>query len=419
MKSKIVLLLILMCSFSFAHRQHTHQYLTIQGYKLLERTLLRKYPVLADKLGAFEQNIGEAPWLEGKIVTGAWREDNEEIVYGYSMYNPPAGIPSTLTGLINQAFNGTDYFSSITHFWSPDLGDYTFSEERISYQTSLGQILSATYNVPNAYVKINKFAYPYGGFSFPVNLITWSLPYYGNATSHSIVYLQYDTLMDLYKNRNIYVTRVINSATGQDYVLDQRVKLKSINLVGRSLDNLIDCITFEILGRMCHLLQDMSVPAHVHRDCHGDNNDGIRQDSFENFFGYDFGYNFMSVYQNYGGFINPVGKTNPLHYLMYATAQMADHFGSNGPYEGDGNDIIGGDGQPDEIAFLNQMNISSFGTPTGLTNPLSDNDKLNIRSKMIPQAIRATAGLLFWFATEAGLADAPLLTAEVNGTETL
>jgi hypothetical protein len=166
----------------------------------------------------------------------------------------------------------------------------------------------------------------------------------------------------------------------------------------------------------------MSIPAHVHRDTHGKNIDGIRIDGYESFFGYNFGYNYYSVYSSYGSFLNVNNSSNPLHYLMYTTAQMADHFGSNGPYEGDGNDIIGGNPLPEEISYLNSVNISSFGNPVGLTNPLTENDKLNIRSKMIPQAIRATAGLLYWFATLTGLTTAPLLpitSAALSGDITL
>lgn len=418
MKFKIIILLLsLMCSVLYGHRQHTHQYLTIQGYKLLERTLLKKYPVLFNNLGTFEQNIGDYPWIEGKIITGAWREDCEDIVYGFSMYNPPPGCNSEfLQWLTVNLNNQNEFYSSVTHFWQPESGDTEVSGLR-TYLYSFPVYGIQTLYAPNAYQKMTKLAY--GGYSFPVSLITHDLPYYGNATSHSIVYLQYNSITDLYKNRNLYVTKVVNSATGQVYELNPRVKLTSNHLVLRNIDNLIDCITFEILGRMCHLLQDMSVPAHVHRDCHGSSDDGIRQDCYENYFGYDFGFDFMSVYNNYGAFINPVDKINPLHFLMYTTAQMADHFGSNGPYEGDGNDVIGANALQDEITFLNQMNIPSFGGPMALTNPLTDNDKLNIRSKMIPQAIRATAGLLYWFATQAGLIEAPILSAGISGTEIL
>lgn len=73
----------------FAHKQHTHQYLTIQAYKLLQRSLMLQYPAMSSRLGAFEGDIGERPWQVGMITTGAWREDEEDVVYGYSKENPP------------------------------------------------------------------------------------------------------------------------------------------------------------------------------------------------------------------------------------------------------------------------------------------------------------------------------------------
>jgi hypothetical protein len=57
----------------FAHKQHTHQYLTIQAYKLLQRSLMLQYPAMSSRLGAFEGDIGERPWQIGMITTGAWR----------------------------------------------------------------------------------------------------------------------------------------------------------------------------------------------------------------------------------------------------------------------------------------------------------------------------------------------------------
>jgi len=100
---------------------------------------------------------------------------------------------------------------------------------------------------------------------------------------------------------------------------------------------------------------------------------------------------------------------------------MADHFGSDGPYEGDGNDNLGGNPNTDELNYLNALNISSFGAPTSLTYPLSTAEKINVRSKMFPQAIRATAGLLYWFVTQVGMASQPyyMTYAVINGTSEL
>jgi hypothetical protein len=394
---KIFYLLIFVILFStiFAHKQHTHQYITIEAYKLLERTLMKRFPAIYNNLGAFEQNIGTAPWLEGKIVTGAWREDNEDVVYLYSMANTPSGMLTNLLSQWVELFNdNNEWFSSVTHFWDPDQGDLADSEIQ-----SIGTI-----TVPNAYQKMLKFKN--GTCSLPVETLAYGLPNsqgYLTGTNRVILMLKYNSLQDLLNNSNIYITKVVWIATGQETIYSSPRKLLQENLATDNLEDLCKRITYEVLGRMCHLLQDMSVPAHVHRDAHGDSKDYIRQDTYESFFGYEFGWDAFSVYNTFGGFINANNATDPIHYLMYTTAQMADHYGSNGPYEGDGNDILGGDYNADEIVYLNNVNLGSLGTPTGLTNPLNVDQVKNIRDTMIPQAIRATAGLLYWFITNANL----------------
>ncbi|MCZ7616656.1 MAG: hypothetical protein M5T52_24595 [Ignavibacteriaceae bacterium] len=93
-------------------------------------------------------------------------------------------------------------------------------------------------------------------------------------------------------------------------------------------------IAFEILGRMCHLLQDMSVPAHANLDPHGDD-PALIDDYYESYFGYDYYWNAQNVYTQIGGMINPYlyQPSNPLHFLMYTTNQMANHFATQGPHK--------------------------------------------------------------------------------------
>jgi hypothetical protein len=111
-------------------------------------------------------------------------------------------------------------------------------------------------------------------------------------------------------------------------------------------------------------------------------------------------WNATRVNNEIGPFIYPYVSSEPLHYLMYTSAQIADHFGSDGPYEGDGNNTIGGDYLPEEYSFLNSLPLSTLGQPTGMSNPPPYME--NIRDKVEPYAIRATAGLLYWFAKETG-----------------
>ena len=167
-------------------------------------------------------------------------------------------------------------------------------------------------------------------------------------------------------------------------------------------------IAFEILGRMCHLLQDMSVPAHANLDPHGDD-PALIDDYYESYFGYDYYWNAQNVYTQIGGMINPYlyQPSNPLHFLMYTTNQMANHFATQGPHKKFNNDYFSGNGTSAEIAYLNSLNVSLFGIPTSDNGPWNYDAIMNVRNKMLPQAIRATAGLLYWFANECNLIPPP------------
>jgi hypothetical protein len=71
-----------------------HQYLTIESYKLLKLHLGYDIQAINNNLGGTTSfYVGDKPWQRGFITTGAWREDTEDVVYGYSKSNPP-----TLTG---------------------------------------------------------------------------------------------------------------------------------------------------------------------------------------------------------------------------------------------------------------------------------------------------------------------------------
>ncbi len=60
-------------------------------------------------------------------------------------------------------------------------------------------------------------------------------------------------------------------------------------------------------------------------------------------------------------------------------------------------------------AYLSQVGLSSLGQPVGISNFTYETCS-NIALKTLPQAIRATAGLLYWFAKEAEILPSPSLT---------
>jgi hypothetical protein len=207
--------------------------------------------------------------------------------------------------------------------------------------------------------------------------------------------LDYTSITEFYNNPTM---NLLSDQNGQFTVFDstalQFISPESVSEVVVD-DYVRDRIVWETLGRMCHLLADMSVPAHTHRDEHG-----LEPDSYENWMYGD--PHLTWDHQNVGDFINPYNSDNdPLHYLIYTMQQQADHFGSNGPGNiGNGNNLIGGNPQASEIDFLNSVNLSSLGEPTTSNGPWNTPNLQNIRDNTYPYIIRATAGLLFWFGIE-------------------
>lgn len=136
----ILLNLVVITTFqSFAHEQRTHQYIVREAYTLLTQFLGRPIPLMQEALG-YEDDGGFVshwprnngyPWIDGKIVTGAFREDEEDVMYGYG-----DGIGDITRYL----------WASVTHFWNADGGDKLHSElvGRVSTQnteTSKGIII--------------------------------------------------------------------------------------------------------------------------------------------------------------------------------------------------------------------------------------------------------------------------------------
>lgn len=426
MKKFIFFILVLGC-FTYAHSKGTHQYITKEAYKLLKLNLGYDIPILRDHLDTDLAANEGGPYQLPYITRGAWREDVEDPVYNYFLGNPPEiygdyfghiTLEGELLNSILGSFNPLDDpWISITHFWDPDNGDLQDSHIHARSLTDDFYVI-----VPNAFQKLLK--YVNGNYDFYVNAVVWGLPIHSDgsgycATQRAIVHFSYNSLFDLYKNKNLYVTKV-TWLTGQEVEYNQPYKFKKLNWVAlnESYSLFLDSIVFETLGRMCHLLQDMSVPEHVHLDEHGpfsENSD------YENFTESDRFWNYLMVNNLVGSYINPYISASPLHFLMYTTAQISDHFGSNGPYSGDGDNNFGGMATTEELSYLNSLNLSSYGEPTGMKTDMSINDLINIRDKLIPQAIRATAGLLYWFATEAEILSIPTqpLSISISGPTTI
>jgi len=376
----------------FAHGQHVHQYIVKEAFELLLVTANLDIIEMQNHIGGLDPfYTGDYAWHRPFITTGAWREDEEDPIFNYDF-------------VVIQGINIA--LVSITHFWDADNGDLNDN----LFPIVLPVPPYPSYNIgpyENAYYKLLK--YKDGGWVlwFP-DIITCTNTANGNrliVTPEFVqppdrfgISLEYTSLTSFYNNSKL---DLLSDQNGQFTVYDSTAQqIISPESVSEILVDVYvtDRIVWETLGRMCHLLADMSVPAHTHRDEHG-----LEPDSYENWVGGD--PHLEWNHQNVGDFINPYNSDNdPLHYLIYTMQQQTDHFGSNGPGNiGNGNDIIGGDPQTLELEFLNSVNLSSFGEPTTSNGPWNTQNLQNIRDKTYPYIIRATAGLLFWFGRETGL----------------
>lgn len=401
----IVALLLFACNTSVAHLQNVHQYIVREGYALLRNTV-GDIPVMRDHVGVAQ--IGGRPWQTGFIVTGAWREDEEDPVYGFDNSWPP-GV-------------------SGSHLWRADDGDESDVTLRwVRFPGTPDQI-----TVPSAYKKIRRYAYPgiYGSWTVIVRFDQARVN--GLSCGPSVILgvgIEYDDLIAFFKTGAGYQVGYV-ALDGQYYSCNQRIPV-NWGVAWR------DLIVWEVLGRMAHLLGDMSVPAHAHGDAHGLCDAppflrAVEHDTYENWVGAD-GPPYNSPYtawnaSNSGTLPNPYIASNPLHYLMYITQQIADHFGSNGPYDGEGNNITPYNSGP--YAFLTTL-LPTLGSPTGQAEfsccsdipgheclnrqGTSQANRENIRDKTLPRAIQATAGLLYWFAVESELISTVIVKNDFNG----
>jgi hypothetical protein len=396
MKLKILLILlftVLWTNQNFAHGQQVHQYIVKEAFELLLATTnLDIREEMQNHIGGLDTSYtGHYAWHKPFITSGAWREDEEDPVFNYDF-------------IYIQGFNIA--LVSITHFWDADDDDLNDN----MFPIVLPFPPYPSYDIgpyENSYNKLLK--YKDGGWVlwFP-DIISCTNTANGNRLiiAPEIVIppdrfgisLEYTSITEYYNNS---IMNLLSDQSGQFTVFDstaqQIIPSESVSEI-RVDDYVRDRIAWETLGRMCHLLADMSVPAHTHRDEHG-----LQPDSYENWMYGD--PHLAWDHQNVGDFINPYNSDDdPLHYLIYTMQQQADHFGSNGPGNiGNGNNLIGGEPQDSELDFLNSVNLSSLGEPTTSGGPWNTPNLQNIRDKTYPYIIRATAGLLFWFGIETGI----------------
>lgn len=409
-KIKRVLLIIAFCSPLYAHKEPTHQYIIKEAYSLLVHHLGTSIPEFDKHIlgynglcteGEFD-NLADFHWQYSTVAGGAWSEDIQDPIRFMHEKDIFFGL-------------GKGSLTSINHFWNPDSKNPQYNE---SFRLTL-----------------NHNPWPYSWWDFSVCSMAHNLDFYIDtdlmAYKKAIIYLgikEYkpkitDYAFFTYKGQSI-MSPVYFGYSLSDWYHDY-FQYGDTVLQNRKKD-----IIYQFIGRVCHLLGDMSIPAHVHCDEHG-----LWHDPYEDAMNYkEWDGNKMSpcidedknissaqervefwnaekIFSEKGSIVNPwcyPADQNPYWFLFYTTAQIADHFASN---RSNGDDDYQHIGEIDDILSFDRNAIQkgpveSFfypGNPEASGYAHKEEDLLAIRDITFPYVIRATAGLLYLFATEFGL----------------
>jgi hypothetical protein len=332
-----------------AHEPEVHQYIVREAWKLL------KYQIPQMSSTDINNWVGtdETEYLY-KIVSGAWNEDQQDIIYMNCGWN-------FITGCV---------MTTVNHFWSADAGDYSTFNWNGSHDNALVKAKHMYYGTHHWY---------YGRPGQTTDYI-WKVDHFG--------------LINLYQTGNFarYGYWNING----EWFTDNPPYTDYYSPTYRKR------ISYDILGRLCHLIGDMSVPAHAHNDAHSPlSQEG--EDDYEQWIangGYD-DYTYIDAFNDGGTLFEVVDMNYPIRYLFYVVNQYADFFPSDGDwsglYMGDRNyyNSFSDGGYSDDYPILDEI-FNALGDP-----PSSVNNS-NQAAHLMPFVIRATSSLLYLFAVNTG-----------------
>lgn len=296
---RLLLAVMILTTSSMAHKEWVHQYIVKQGYLFLESELGFQIPDLRNRIGLnfYGKGSDNDPWGTGLIGVAAWREDLEDPIWGYG-------------GL----FQG--WTPSSTHFWIADLDD----DARTPIPLSTAAF--------NAFYKAK--IYLFGGhriFRYGPGILPGVGPVLG-------YFYSWNSLANFYKTGQCYYEGYIHTLDPDNpvYVTPQPLNMDPTQAKR---------FAAQVLGRVCHLLADMSVPAHVRHDLHPcDTGD---PDAYELYMGgndwfptvcNDEKTSFpaqnwnVSTAQSQGGLLYEAltgDAVSTIRYLFYTQSQLADH----------------------------------------------------------------------------------------------
>lgn len=405
----IVLSILILCIHQplQAHKEPTHQYIIREAYQLLKKHLGHSIPefelhILGEngqgREGEFHDRSAH-PWSYSTVCGGAWSED---------LHDPIRFMHE------EELFFKKGMFTSVNHFWDPDQSNHGFNN---------GFSLHLPWN-------------PWPTGLFETNICALARTY-ASDFDHDL--MAYRKAM-IYLSSNAYTPSLYET-----YVFEQHGKeFPGPGFYGKTLfdwyhgrfqydDEIVEKrkkdIIYSIIGRVAHLLGDMSIPAHVKCDEHG-----LWHDPYEDAMNYvewsgnkespciDMNKNIPAskarveywnhdrIFSEKGSIVFPscsLFTENPYWTFFYSTAQIADYFASN-RFAGDDEFIPIGE-LPSMINRAMQQGIgprlTNFvdGHPVLSGYSRNEEDLHAIRDMTFPFVIRATAGLFYQIAMECGL----------------
>ncbi len=377
----------------FIHKEHVHQYIVKEAYKLLEEEV-GEIPILKSYLGLNYNGKGPThnPWnVDDAVVIGAWEEDE-----------------------IDALNFGGGAWTTVTHFWSPHWGD------------TWKPYLIASGHKPNAYMKALRY---FGGSDWQTYYFDeWQDYFFFNRNAYLGVPVngteirvistkyQYNNLCNFLSEGNAILVGVTDIAGYTSYHYQQ---VQFSDIVRKQYG-------FNILGRMLHLLGDMSVPAHTRNDDHKCSPPLPDPELYEVFMGsplidgtwypYIIDCNdhpnvFFAQKWNHtdvrkkGGLLYEIFDMNDvdaLRYLYYSVSMLTNHFPST---------------DEDGIHNLNygttltiNRKYSDLGTPHTkgwMDEDFEFNHLDDIANETFTYVIRASATLMYWMCAKTGLVSCP------------
>lgn len=367
-----------------------HQYITIEAFKLLKKSFPSSLVEMESFLGTNETKNPNSYCLTyglDEIVSGAWMEDEYDVVHYYGTIFYPSFNQTLASGQIINLLGGSSNvaFRSITHFWNADNGrtSSTFLNDKASD-------FYWSFTIPeNAFTKCKKHADGFG-FLFLYSEVVQMTLNCGKQTMDGDIWW-YPSIENVYRGSN---TSIIKQHMWQFHgeFANTQTWFDVVSGCNRAGDK---GRAYNILGRMCHLLQDQAVPEHVHCVSHA-NTKGMRRSKYEEECSAYHQWTADEIWSKGLTYLNPFfhnGVDNdPIYNLMYFLNQITDHYASvsvNGDNTFDSN-----------FPFLSRI-IPNLGAPTVISEINDVNCKL-MHEQIQSYAIRATAGLMYWFAVKTG-----------------